>query len=54
MKTTTTLLPALFAGLASLSPALGTTYSLTDSVIGSQFFSFFTWENIADPTNGRV
>ncbi|KAF5313915.1 hypothetical protein D9619_013046 [Psilocybe cf. subviscida] len=54
MKTTPTLLPALFAGLGSLSPVLGATYSLTDSVIGSQFFNFFTWENIADPTHGRV
>jgi len=29
-------------------------YSLVDTVIGSTFYSFFDWEAISDPTNGRV
>lgn len=33
---------------------LGATYSLSDSYEGSGFNSGFTYEAIADPTNGRV
>jgi len=29
-------------------------YSVVDTVIGSQFYDFFGWEAIADPTRGRV
>ncbi|KAF9475568.1 endo-1,3(4)-beta-glucanase [Pholiota conissans] len=47
--TSATLLLALNA-----APVLGATYSLSDSVVGSGFYNFFQWENIADPTNGRV
>ncbi|KAF8970935.1 glycoside hydrolase family 16 protein [Flammula alnicola] len=50
-----TLFPAtVLVFLASFTPALATTYSLTDNIVGSAFYSFFEWENIADPTNGRV
>jgi hypothetical protein len=35
-------------------PALGTTYSQTDSIIGSDFLDTFILEDIVDPTNGRV
>lgn len=40
--------------LALAGSALGATYSLTDTVVGSDFNSFFAYEAIADPTNGRV
>lgn len=41
--------------LVSLTaPALGATYSLSQSVVGGQFLSAFTFETIADPTLGRV
>ncbi|KAF8193714.1 laminarinase [Pholiota molesta] len=40
--------------LATTTPALAATYSLTDNVVGSAFYSYFQWENIGDPTNGRV
>ncbi|KAF7432568.1 hypothetical protein PC9H_004509 [Pleurotus ostreatus] len=49
----------IFASLALFAyfyvrPTLAATYGLTDSWTGSAFFSEFTWENIPDPTNGRV
>lgn len=31
-----------------------TTYSLTDKWVGKSFLEAFSWEAIADPTNGRV
>lgn len=40
--------------LATTTPALAATYSLSDNVVGSAFYNYFQWENIADPTNGRV
>lgn len=47
------LLHALLA-LACVSPALGGTYSRTDSVSGSGFLDAFSYEAIPDPTHGRV
>ena len=29
-------------------------YSLVDTVIGPDFYTFFQWQAIPDPTNGRV
>ncbi|KAJ8463021.1 hypothetical protein ONZ45_g17727 [Pleurotus djamor] len=45
-----------FVALASLLSyqARAATYGLTDNWTGSAFFSEFTWENIPDPTHGRV
>jgi len=40
--------------LGFFAPALATTYSLTDNIVGSGFYNAFEWEAIADPTNGRV
>ena len=37
-----------------LTPALGATYSQTDSYQGSDFLSGFVHQAIADPTHGRV
>ncbi|EED81035.1 predicted protein, partial [Postia placenta Mad-698-R] len=34
--------------------ALAGSYSLSQSNVGSEFLSNFQWENITDPTNGRV
>lgn len=40
--------------LAATQGALGATYSISNTVIGEDFNSFFSYEAIADPTNGRV
>lgn len=40
--------------ISVVGSALAATYSLTDTVIGSDFYNFFEWEAISDPTNGRV
>ena len=50
MKFTSNVL--VFASLTA--PALGATYSLSQSVVGDQFLTAFTFETIADPTLGRV
>jgi hypothetical protein len=42
-----------FATLALLAP-LARAYILTDDFFGAGFFEAFTWENISDPTHGRV
>ncbi|EIW78094.1 glycoside hydrolase family 16 protein [Coniophora puteana RWD-64-598 SS2] len=34
--------------------ALAGTYSQSETISGNDFFTAFTWENIADPTSGRV
>jgi hypothetical protein len=47
------LLYALVA-FACLNPALGATYSRSDSVSGSGFLNAFSYQAIADPTHGRV
>ncbi|KAK0495940.1 laminarinase [Armillaria luteobubalina] len=45
----------LFALFASfILPAASVSYSQTDSFVGSQFNNGFSYEAIADPTNGRV
>lgn len=43
---------AIFLSLVFLGSVFG--YSLTDTIIGSDFYDFFTWEAISDPTHGRV
>jgi len=40
--------------LSFVLPGTVSAYSLTDTVIGSSFYKFFTWEAIGDPTHGRV
>ena len=48
-------LPASVLALASIVvPALGATYFRSDSIVGSDFLTAFTFEAEADPTNGRV
>lgn len=49
--------PPMLVSLAILCFArhgLGATYSVSQSIVGSDFFSSFNWEAIPDPTNGRV
>ncbi|KAF4622600.1 hypothetical protein D9613_009003 [Agrocybe pediades] len=43
----------VIVALGFVVPTLAT-YSLTDNIVGSGFYSAFEWEAIADPTNGRV
>ena len=43
----------ILSGLVSGS-SLANTYSLVDKVIGQDFYNFFEWMAIPDPTNGRV
>lgn len=43
-----------FVALVVSGCAEAATYSLTDSVSGQAFLNFFSWQAIADPTNGRV
>lgn len=33
---------------------IAATYSLTDNIVGGNFYDAFTWQAISDPTNGRV
>jgi len=49
-----TFLPTAVLALASFTPSIAATYSLTDNIIGSGFYSSFSWEAIPDPTSGRV
>src|ERR1700691_2489385 len=43
------------SALASIvAPALGATYSRSDSIVGADFFRAFTFVVEADPTHGRV
>jgi len=43
----------ILSGLVAGS-SLANTYSLADTVIGKDFYTFFEWQAIPDPTNGRV
>ena len=43
---------ALVLAFSVLAPASG--YSITDTIIGSDFYDFFAWEAVPDPTHGRV
>lgn len=52
MKFTTA--ASLFSLSAVLPSALGASYGLTDNIVGSGFYSAFSFQNIADPTHGRV
>ncbi|KAG6811164.1 hypothetical protein H0H92_008687 [Tricholoma furcatifolium] len=45
---------ALLSLLSLSSSVLGATYSLSDTIVGSEFNSKFNYEAIADPTDGRV
>ena len=38
----------------SATAVLGATYGRTDSVVGQGFYDYFDFQNIADPTHGRV
>ena len=42
----------VFFSLVGLATAA--TYSLSDSIVGTDFYSQFTFQAIADPTHGRV
>jgi hypothetical protein len=44
----------LLASLLVVPAVRGVDYALTDNWEGSSFLNEFTWEAIADPTNGRV
>ncbi|KAJ7069579.1 glycoside hydrolase family 16 protein [Mycena amicta] len=46
---------AVFCTIVStVAPVLAGTYSRTQSVVGTGFYNAFNFENIADPTSGRV
>jgi hypothetical protein len=49
---------SLFAGALAVAsavvPALGATYSKSESIVGADFFSAFNFEAETDPTHGRV
>jgi hypothetical protein len=34
--------------------AKGNSYNLDDEIIGPQFYRAFDWQDMADPTHGRV
>ncbi|KAF8869779.1 glycoside hydrolase family 16 protein [Infundibulicybe gibba] len=40
--------------LSLATSALGASYSLTDSIVGSEFYTKFYFQDFDDPTNGRV
>lgn len=40
--------------MALASKALAATYSISNSVVGTGFYDAFSFQNIADPTNGIV
>ena len=44
----------LFITLSFVLAARAATYSLTDNWVGTAFLQAFSWQAIADPTNGRV
>ena len=57
MKVSSLLLPSflLLARSTVVSSSYGDPhYEMTDSVAGWDFYKFFDWEAIPDPTHGRV
>lgn len=52
-STTLTILRGLVL-TSIVGPALAGNYALKQSNVGTDFLSNFQWENISDPTNGRV
>lgn len=44
----------IFCALSTPSLVSAASYTLSDNYVGSEFLSTFNWEDIADPTNGRV
>ncbi|KAJ7197730.1 glycoside hydrolase family 16 protein [Mycena pura] len=54
MKNTVALSARVLALAWTLAPALGGTYSRSQNIVGSGFYSAFNFEAIADPTHGRV
>ncbi|KJA15431.1 glycoside hydrolase family 16 protein [Hypholoma sublateritium FD-334 SS-4] len=54
MKDLTFHLTALLLLLTNLSHVLAAPYWITDNIVGNDFYRAFEWENIADPTHGRV
>lgn len=47
-------LSGAIVAMATIAPAFAATYSLVDNIIGGDFYNAFEWQNIHDPTNGRV
>ena len=56
MKVSNLLLPSfLLARSTVVSSSYGDPhYEMTDSIAGRDFYNFFDWEAISDPTHGRV
>ena len=46
--------PFVLFVLSTAARVSAATYTLTDEIIGSEFYNAFLWETFADPTNGRV
>jgi hypothetical protein len=44
----------LLSVLSVSSLSFASTFFLSDSVVGPDFYQFFDWEAIPDPTHGRV
>ena len=38
----------------AIGGARAATYSLSSNIVGTDFLDEFSWQAIADPTNGRV
>ncbi|KIM37387.1 glycoside hydrolase family 16 protein [Hebeloma cylindrosporum] len=47
-------LSGAIVAVATIAPASAATYSLVDNIVGRDFYNAFEWQNIWDPTNGRV
>lgn len=47
------LLPVIVI-LPSLTSVFCATYTLSDEIVGTGFYNSFDWQNISDPTHGRV
>ena len=54
MKNLSTLHFTALLFLTDLSSVLATPYWITSNIVGNDFYRAFEWENIADPTHGRV
>jgi hypothetical protein len=47
-------LSGAIVAVATVAPALAATYSLVDKIVGGDFYNAFEWQNIYDPSDGRV
>jgi hypothetical protein len=45
---------AFYAIALTTSSGFAASYSQTESIVGSNFLDAFSFQNIPDPTNGRV